>query len=147
MAKKRAIRAISQDVPEMAVERLKGCDNIVARVCIGNCSTNGANQIGNAILTPYRNAANGRAIAKVFATNPINSAYISHRAVFESWFILLNPDQFATFRAMMRSNNTRKRPSCNGTVGSCADSTRSLFARASDFRYHDGKLSLPAFCN
>ena len=116
-------------------------------MCIGNCSTNGANQIGNSILTPYRNAANGRAIAKVFATNLINSANMSHCAIFESWFILLNPDQPATFRAMMRSNNTRKRPSCNGTVGSCADSTRSLLAGASDFRYHEGKLSLPAFCN
>ena len=116
-------------------------------MCTGDCSTNGGNRIRNSILTPYGNAANGRAIAKVFATNLINSANLSHRAVFESWFILLNPDQFATFRAMMRSNNTRKRPSCNGTVGSCADSTRSLLARASDFRYHDGKLFLPAVCN
>jgi len=116
-------------------------------VCTADCSTNGGNRIRNSILTPYGNAANGRAIAKVFATNLINSANMSHRAIFESWFILLNPDQPATFRAIMRSKPLENRTSCTGIAGSCADSTRSLLARASDFRYHDGKLFLPAVCN
>ena len=39
VAKKRAIRSISQDVPEMAVERLKGCDNIVALSQEAGCAS------------------------------------------------------------------------------------------------------------
>jgi len=70
-------------------------------VCTADCSTNGGNRIRNSILTPYGNAANGRAIAKVFATNLINSANLSHRAVFE---ILVHSPQSRPARHIQSDN-------------------------------------------